>query len=83
MNAAFVAERQASKQYSDAKHISPYAQPIPMKMPTYQQAAISVPPVQPPQYMARPAALPFSPAPAQYAPQPTSFTPAPIQPTFV
>jgi hypothetical protein len=56
---------------------------IPMKMPTYQQAAMSVPPVAPPQYVARPAAVPFSPAPPQYAPQPTSFTPAPVYQTYV
>lgn len=57
---------------------------IPMRMPTYQERAqMSVPPVLPPQYTARTAAIPFSPAPPQYAPAPTSFMPAPVYQTYV
>jgi hypothetical protein len=55
-----------------------------MRMPTTQQIATArVPPTPPPQYVAKPAAVPFSPAPAQYAPPPTTYTTMPVRQTYV
>ena len=60
------------------------AQPQTMRMPTTQQIATArVPPTPPPQYVARPAAVPFSPAPPQYAPPPTTYTTMPVRQTYV
>jgi len=72
------------RQQQAARLADAASRPQKMRMPTYQQqAAMSIPPVSPPQYVATPAPVPFSPAPAQYAPPPTSFTPMPVQSTYV